>query len=403
MKKNGMDIFKEHNKDVLVENKEKKIIVSKIWRENSFHFEFNNKTAMSFMKSMDFPKDLFAIYHRDKRMYEFIYLPLPEDYSRSFEYIYQGKSFKLYYGSPTSSFEKLVKHFVLDNSVEYNERVYGMLSYFNFYNNRDSSLIPINFFVEGDFESMQYNDHVSFFKQVNFMMKYYDRKSPYILIFDTNEEGINEIKIPCKNDSIPFPTILNSKKYDSTLLDLMEAAQHSSSIRLKYIFYYQVLEYCSYYYLENGLKRKLENIVKSPDILNANLYSSKIIELYSDYFKRYNSEAQRMDSLLKELCSFDNIKNEIATNADCFLEDICFDGGVKIEKLFNKKEDIDNPQNGIMLLIRKNIDTIRNVLVHARESRENVVIAPTAKNNILLRPYLYVLRRLAEEVIIKFE
>ena len=137
--------------------------------------------------------------------------------------------------------------------------------------------------------------------------------------------------------------------------------------------------------------------------MNSNLYSSKIIELYSDYLKKSNSETLRMDGLLKEFCSFDSIKNEIVTNADCFLEDICFDGGLKIEKLFSKREDIDNPQNGIMPVIRKNIDAIRNVLVHARELRENVVIAPTVKNNALLRPYLYVLRRLAEEVIIKFE
>ena len=56
-----------------------------------------------------------------------------------------------------------------------------------------------------------------------------------------------------------------------------------------------------------------------------------------------------------------------------------------------------------MSLIRKNIDTIRNVLVHARESRENVVISPTYKNSDLLRPYLYLLRRIAEVVVIKFE
>ncbi len=277
-----------------------------------------------------------------------------------------------------------------------------MLRFFNYYTEKNDSLIPTNFFIEGDFDSMSYNDQVLFFKQVNFMMLYYDRKSPYIVIFDTAEGGINDIKIPCKSNTTPFPSILNSKKYDSTLLDLMEAARHTGSIRLKYIFYYQVLEYCSYYYLENGLKRKLENIVKSPDILNSNLYSSKIIELYSEYFKR-NNDSQRMESLLKDLCSFDDIKNEIVSNADCFINDVCFDGGLKIEKLFNKKEEIDNPQNGIMTIIRKNIDNIRNVLVHARESRENVVISPTVRNNVLLRPYLYVLRRLAENVMIKFE
>lgn len=56
-----------------------------------------------------------------------------------------------------------------------------------------------------------------------------------------------------------------------------------------------------------------------------------------------------------------------------------------------------------MQTIRRNLETMRNVLVHARESRENVVIKPTSKNSELLRPYLYLIRRLAEVVIIKYE
>ena len=56
-----------------------------------------------------------------------------------------------------------------------------------------------------------------------------------------------------------------------------------------------------------------------------------------------------------------------------------------------------------MINIRKNIDIIRNVLVHVRESRENLVIKPTHRNSVLLRPYLYLLRRIAEIVVIKFE
>ena len=402
MRKNGFDIFLEHNSGVQFEEKNNKVLLSKCWGDDSFHFEFKNKRAMSFMKTLVFPNDLFAIYHRDKNMYEFVFLPLTEDYTRSFNYIFQGKQFKLYYEKPTLEFESLVKGFALNDSPEYNDRVYGLLRYCRYYSEKDSSLIPKNFFIEGDFNNMTYDEHVLFFKHVNFMMLYFDRKSPYILIFDTTEGEVNDIKIPCKSENTSFPALLNSKKYDSTLLDLMEAARHTGSIRLKYIFYYQVLEYCSYYYLENGLRRKLANIVKSPDILNTDYYSSKIIELYSDYFKK-NNDTQRMDNLLRDLCSFEDIKNEIKTNADSFIKDICFDGGIKIEKLFNRIEDIDNPQNGTMIMIRKNIDTIRNVLVHARESREWAVISPTERNNALLRPYLYLLRRLAENVIIKFE
>ena len=110
-----------------------------------------------------------------------------------------------------------------------------------------------------------------------------------------------------------------------------------------------------------------------------------------------------MDRLIKDLCTFDDIKDEIKTNSVYFINETCFEGGLVIKGLFNKEEEIDNPPIEILSSIRRNIDTIRNVLVHARESRENVVISPSQKNALLLKPYLFLLRRLAEIVVLKFE
>ena len=107
MKKNRIDIFLENNKEVQLDERGEKIILLKCWDDKSFHFEFEKKENMSFIESLVFPKDLSAIYHKDKGLYEFIFLPLPQKYARSFEYVYQGKKFKLYYGKPTNIFEKL--------------------------------------------------------------------------------------------------------------------------------------------------------------------------------------------------------------------------------------------------------------------------------------------------------
>ena len=57
----------------------------------------------------------------------------------------------------------------------------------------------------------------------------------------------------------------------------------------------------------------------------------------------------------------------------------------------------------ILNQVRLNIEKIRNVLVHLRESRENKVILPTEHNDQLLTPYLFVLRRIAEKVAMQFE
>lgn len=401
--KNLEDMFIANNASVKISKKDgKMVIVSKCWNDDSFHFEFESKRSMSFLKNMVLPKELFAIYHKNKNLYEFIFLPLQQVFNREFEYIYQGSAFKLYYGSPTVEFKKLVNHFVMNDVAELNERAYGLMRYSLFYEDGNSSLIPTNFFVQGDFNKMPYDEHLSFFKHINFLMSYYDRTSPVIIIFDTSDNDISDIEIPCLSKNKSFPKTLNSKKLDTTLLELMEAARTSNSYRLKYIFYYQVLEYCSYYYIENDLQRKVCNIIKTPDILNSDTYSHRILELLSEYTQN-KSDAQRMEKLLMDFCAYDDIKNELLINSKYFIEDLCFDGGLTIKGLFKNKDEIEREPNNIFLSIRKNIDKIRNVLVHARESRENVVISPTHKNILLLRPYLFLLRRLAEVVVTRFE
>lgn len=403
MKKSIFDSIKKNNEKIEVQNEKGIITLKKCWNDDSFYFTFKSIIAMSFLKNIVFRKELFGIYHTDKKLYEFIYAPLQEEFNRSFNYIYEGKQYKLYYGEPSLEFQKLVKHFSINEDAEMlSDRYVGLSRFYYYYQEKKKSMIPTNFFIEGDFCD-DYNDHLAFFKHVNLMMTFYDRRSPYIAIFDTTEDEVSDdIKVPCNLDVQPFPQIINTKQLNSTLLELIEAARSSNSYRMKYIFYYQILEYCSYYYIENDLKRKLTNIVKTPDILNSDKYSSKIIELYSDYFKR-NNDVQRMEKLLSDLCTYDDIRNELEKNSKYFVEKTCFDGGLVIDGLFNKPEDIDNPPKGIMVSVRKNIDIIRNVLVHARESRENVVIKPTHRNSFLLRPYLYLLRRIAEIVVIKFE
>jgi hypothetical protein len=90
-------------------------------------------------------------------------------------------------------------------------------------------------------------------------------------------------------------------------------------------------------------------------------------------------------------------------NSKYFIQDLCFDGGFSIKGLFKDEAEIDAPPQNIIPTIRKNIDSIRNVLVHARESRENSEIKPSPKNAQLLMPYLFLLRRIAETVVIKYE
>ena len=397
--------FSANNNCIKAENKEGKLIINNCWNDSSIRFEFSNEEDLSYLDNIVLPKELFAIFHKEANIFEFIFLPLSEEYKRSFDYIFCGQTYKLYYGPPTHVCKELASHVLLNDTADINERAYGMLRYSQYYAEEDSNqepLFPTNFFIEGDFTIIPFEKQIDFFRHVNFMMSYYDRQSPRILIYNETEENISDIKIPCRSHNETFPTIINSKRIDTTLLELMEAARGSGSYRLKYIFYFQVLEYCSYYYIENSLKRKITNIIKSPDILNSDKYSNRIIEIYSEYF-RSNKDDKRMERLLLDLCTYEDIKDELKINSKYFIQDLCFDGGFSLKGLFKDEAEIDAPPQNIIPTIRKNIDSIRNVLVHARESRENSEIKPSQKNAQLLLPYLFLLRRIAETIIIKFE
>jgi hypothetical protein len=233
-------------------------------------------------------------------------------------------------------------------------------------------------------------------------MNYYDRKTPHIVIHE--KEEMEEFGLPCnyvKNKKIPQEIIFTN--INSVLMDLFHIAKDTDNIRQKFIFYYQVLEYCAYYYLNDELKRNLTNMIKTPDLLNnPNKYTSLLIENFKDHFKQ-NDDSQKLEKLLNDYCTCDTIKNEIECNKDYFSKDLAFEGGFKIDSLISETENLDNRPKGIIKRIKENIDKIRNVLVHIRESRENKVILPTSKNNALLIPYLYLIQRIAEDIAIRYE
>ncbi|MNE22364.1 hypothetical protein D3C80_1155720 [compost metagenome] len=189
---------------------------------------------------------------------------------------------------------------------------------------------------------------------------------------------------------------------------------------MKYLFYYQILEYFAYYYLDEELKRKLSNLLKSPDLLhNSSVYTRTIIEELKDY-SNHTSDKQKLTRLLADYITVDDIANEIKCNIKNFTNDLDFDGHFKLsaiisdektfDKMFNegkeskeKKKERLKLRADFIVSIADRLDNIRNVLVHIRESRENKIILPTRGNNRKLIPYIYLIRRIAETIAFKYE
>lgn len=397
-----IDQFKGKNASVEVEDTEDVIIIRKPWDDNTLILKVSKDKFESFQDVVLY-KEFAALYDDKTCTFEFFFdLIKPESklVGRSFNFMFRGNTYHAEYNSPSPIFEIIVKSAEkIDDESETDYRnLMRFKSYYETYDEpkKDGMRIPINFYLQGEgFRSLNDKERIELFKHVNFYMTFYDRDSPYILILDEDRMYTGGKH---STPTLQFPSIINATQIDTTLLDLFQTARTTQSVRLKYLFYYQVLEYCSYYYLKDDLRHKLKNIVKKPDLLNnPDYYTQKLIDELKDSLKNERDEYQ-MEKLISSYCCYADVKNELKTNADYFTKDLDFNGGFVLKKLFNNSDEIEKPHPDVMKSIKERIDKLRNVLVHVRESRENKVILPTRHNTDLLVPYMHLIRRIAEVV-----
>ena len=406
--------LKENNPNATFEDKEKHLVIKNLWNDNSFRIVIDKNTN-NIDKLMDtvYLEDLIAIYHKNEDCIEFIYTPVdPKEnlYQRRFDFNYTGETYECFFGISSEALEILAKGFqILEqpgksyyrNLREYND-FFNLSKQPNFVKEYFKNKKAISFYLKGRLSKLK-NDFTHIIKSINFYLTYYDRNTPSIVLLQKESNKI-EHKLPCYSLSDPFPEVINAKSIETTILDILNTAHETRDLRLQFIFYFQILEYCSYYYLENDIRQKLFNILKRPDInLKANVYSKNIIEDLQDHFSKHRGSTQKMGKTILTYCAIDDIKLELRENIEYFCKDITFDGGLKISKLFRDKDGLNTITDNTLVTIQSNIEKIRNVLVHLRESKENKVILPSGDNDKLIIPYLFILRRLAEKVAISYE
>lgn len=386
---------------------------------HSYRFKSGSKKIS---EQVNFPKNLYAIQHK-KNILEFIFSPTEktEPYlNREFNFIYSGEKYRAYFAKPTDFFKNVfIKRYLEPQDKEdllFEEFSIMLQKYKDFYslNNAPKNTtsynrlqayfankMPVNFFIEGKFKK-DFN-FTEFASNLNFFMRFYDRETPFIFLYEEEENTKLKFNTPCHLNKNSFPSNIDCKKINQVLLDIFNITATTPSIRLRYIFYFQILEYASYYFIKEDTKKRISKILNDPNI-NQKIgnVAKLIIEESREYVNR-SDDNKRLEQTISSLCEYKCIQNEIEQNLEYFKKETIFDGGFSIPPLLNDKQDISNPSPQIMVNIKNNIEKIRNVLVHLKESRENNVILPTKNNNHLLKPYLYLIRRIAEQVAIQFD
>ncbi len=403
--------FLDSNKSVKYIEDSQFIKLINLWEDTSFDIIIKKGTNLNSFRDIILFKELIAIFHNNENQQkiEFIFslLPETENYiNRKTTYVYENHEYKTYFSEPSEALRILATGF-REKDIP-GDSYYRNLRIFRDYYHSDKApdyiqeffkdKIPISYYIEGSFE-VDSSKLIKLCKHINFFNKYYHRKSPSIVIIE-EEDNTEENKVPCLfiNEN-KFPEIISIyREIDPIPLELFLAADANIHTRQRFLFYYQILEYYAYYFYRNVIKDDLQTVIYDVKVMgNIDELIKRIIEIANKINSK--QDLQKMKELVSSACKIDDIMSELNLYTEYFSKDVTFEGGFCIDHSSIKK-NIDSCDKNTIDSILSVIDKIRNALVHVREKREKDIILPTKSNDSKLKPYVFLIRRIAEKVVL---
>lgn len=196
-----------------------------------------------------------------------------------------------------------------------------------------------------------------------------------------------------------FPSVISVRQTDEAIMTLLDVAARSAP-RVAYLYYYQVLEYAGHYYVDDKTRNRLRMLVRDPAI--AECTDDTVSKLFASLTDFNHSDEAKIQKTIEETCDPKNVWSDVVHDREFFSHKVEFEGGYVADPLISTDTTVSAWVTMSMPKLFQVLTKIRNVLVHAREKRENLSILPTNRNNELLRHYVPVIRRVAEEVALRF-
>jgi hypothetical protein len=168
---------------------------------------------------------------------------------------------------------------------------------------------------------------------------------------------------------------------------------------MRYLYYYQVIERASSFYLSDTTKSTLNKILNSPDIqANADTYIDKIIESVNQDVK--SDDESKIEKIVKSLCDPTILWKEISANIKFFSMPTSFEGGFITNPIIAETADYAYFCNCWHPSLANQLRHIRNAIAHGREKTFGLIIHPNENNDQLLLPWVSLIRRVAEQIIL---
>lgn len=392
-----LEQFFINNKQSSFKETDDRYLIIKPWGDNSLIIELSDAEIVHALNNTILPSRFSAIFHIKEQVIEFIWgyiSKTDEIIGRSFKLVFNGKEFVCEFDQATSELLTISKF--ISPTSEYSQTKHRNLLFYKIpaMKGELNQRVPISFFIKG-FDNYNEDYILSLARHINFYIEYYDRKSPTIDIHMPLSAQANASQRDKLIDT--FPTQINVAEHDVFLLDLMLAAAEANP-RLAFLYYYQVLEYAAFYFIDSDIKQRMQRILSTPHIHDeADLCINQLLNLTTEMRQ---SDESKIDKIVDAYCSPDLIWGEIEPNKEFFQYPQAFDGGFIIDELIGEETTLSSFKSMWHPKTIKIIRKIRNSIVHVREARQDMSLAPTIENTRKLRPWLNIIRRMAEQVVI---
>ncbi|MCF8050334.1 MAG: hypothetical protein K9L59_03790 [Desulfobacterales bacterium] len=411
---NPLALFKQNNPHCEIITDEKAIIIEKPWGTDDARLVFDASMYEQFndLNSIMLHPQFDAVIHLDKNEIEFIFAFLSPDeepsksyLDRKFEVHLSGATFECSYAEPSERLffiAQAIRRKPSDRGIV----VVPQLKAFRDFQRLDSlpkgissyfeNKVPRSFFVSTELQISEI-DLVSTCRHINFLTKYYDRRSPFIEIRDKDTEELDSVPRPKRYFEADFPPSLAISPIDDVILKLIEVSAHSAP-RYAFLYLYQVIEYSAFYFVDDKAKRSLRNFLRDPSLINCD--DNKIGQLMSILTELQCNDDVKMKRVIEYHCNPEILWQEIEHDKDFFATKCTFNGGFECPALIASDTTSASWAAMWMPKLYDHLTKTRNCLVHARERRQDKVILPTINNNNKIARYMPLIRRLAEQLAI---
>ena len=401
-----LQAFLDRNPEAGLRHQEDEHAVVRPWGDEAMELAVDGEDdpLVDALNTVRLPPRFTAIWHEDAKAVEVIYTAIGVDSElrgRDFQFRFKGRDYRCAFeaSSPTLILIALAWHPIGPSLTEHRN-----LDSFHFYEHTLKHQLPDSALEEGELisfwvygaPSYEEDAMVELVRHINFHMKYFDRKVPRIVIH-------SRLQRPSENvtrDRYPtgvFPHKIGAKTINPYLLSLWESASQGDTL-LRFLHYYQILEYAGFYYVENDILWSIKRLISAPDAPSKPQDTAR--KILDTMVADNVHEAQKIKEVLKACIDPVALWSEIEMESESFGGGTVLDGGFVMPEVVTKGMMLDQFEKDWVEKFSTALRNIRNALAHSREKRQATTITPTPRNREQLVPWLAPLSYAAASVML---